>query len=205
MEIKNIAIDKLIPYEFNNKKHDVTQIDRIANSIKEFGFTQPIVIDKDNFVIIGHGRLEASKKLGLDKVPCVQMDKLNATQIKKLRILDNKLNESERDMDNLRLELGGGDLDNFNIGDIELSVEDLFGDMLDPDELGDSFTLPSGDKSQFEQITFTLTNEQMEKVREALEQAKAMPDMVQAEGMGNENKNANALFVIIMQWQAQTM
>jgi len=84
-------------------------------------------------------------------------------------------------------------------------VEDLFGDMLDPDELGDSFTLPSGDKSQFEQITFTLTNEQMEKVKEALEQAKAMPDMVQAEGMGNENKNANALFVIIMQWQAQTM
>lgn len=205
MEVKNIAIDKLIPYEFNNKKHDVTQIDRIANSIKEFGFTQPIVIDKDNFVIIGHGRLEASKKLGLDKVPCVQMDKLNATQIKKLRILDNKLNESERDMDNLRLELGGGDLDNFNIGDIELSVEDLFGDMLDPDELGDSFTLPSGDKSQFEQITFTLTTEQMEKVKEALEQAKAMPDMVQAEGMGNENKNANALFVIVMQWQAQTM
>lgn len=113
MEVKNIAVDKLIPYEFNNKKHDVTQIDRIANSIKEFGFTQPIVIDKDNFVIIGHGRLEASKKLGLDKVPCVQMDKLNATQIKKLRILDNKLNESERDMDNLRLELGGGGLRQF--------------------------------------------------------------------------------------------
>lgn len=124
MQVENVAIEKIIPYAFNNKKHDSTQVDRIANSIKEFGFTQPLVIDKDNSLIIGHGRLEASKKLGLKEVPCVMLDKLTENQVKKLRILDNKLNESDWDLDNLKLDLE--DLWDLNIGDLELGIEDLF-------------------------------------------------------------------------------
>lgn len=124
MQVENVAIEKIIPYAFNNKKHDSTQVDRIANSIKEFGFTQPLVIDKDNSLIIGHGRLEASKKLGLKEVPCVMLDKLTENQVKKLRILDNKLNESDWDLDNLKLDLE--DLGDLNIGDLELGIEDLF-------------------------------------------------------------------------------
>jgi len=127
MKIEQVAIEKLIPYEFNNKIHDLTQINRIANSIKEFWFTQPIVIDKDNIVIIGHWRLEAAKKLDLKEVPVVKMEDLSEAQVKKLRILDNKLNESERDTDNLKLEIW--DLEDFNIWDIELSVEELFPDL----------------------------------------------------------------------------
>ena len=132
MEIIQIQTQKLIPYEFNNKEHDETQINRIANSIKEFWFTQPIVIDKDNVVIIWHWRLEASKKLWLEEVPCVKMENLTEKQIKKLRILDNKLNESERDIDNLKLELD--DIWDLNIWDIELSIDDLFWDLLKDDE-----------------------------------------------------------------------
>lgn len=114
MNIEQIKIETLIPYEFNNKIHWEEQIDRIANSISEFWFTQPLVVDKDNIVIIWHWRLLASQKLGMKKVPCIRMEWLNKTQIKKLRILDNKLNESEWDLWNLKLELD-------EIDDIELN------------------------------------------------------------------------------------
>lgn len=124
MEVKNIAIGKLIPYEFNNKEHDETQINRIANSIKEFWFTQPIVVDKDNIVIIWHWRLEAAKKLWMEEVPCVSMEKLTPTQVKKLRILDNKLNESEWNLANLKMELD--DLWDLNIWELDMSISDLF-------------------------------------------------------------------------------
>ena len=88
MEIITLKVESLIPYEFNNKIHDEEQVNRIANSIKEFWFTQPLVIDWSNVVIIGHGRLEAAKKLWLKEVPCVKMDNLSETQVKKLRILE---------------------------------------------------------------------------------------------------------------------
>ena len=136
MEIHNIKISQLIPYELNNKIHDKTQIQRIANSIKEFWFTQPIVIDKNNVVIIGHWRLESAKKLWLEKVPCVILDELSDKQIQKLRILDNKLNESEYDLANLKMELDS--LWEFNFWDLELSIHDLFPEFdvpeFDPDE-----------------------------------------------------------------------
>lgn len=136
MEIIERNSNDLIPYEFNNKIHDEIQINRIANSIKEFWFTQPIVIDKNNIVIIGHGRLEAAKKLWLEKVPCVIIDNLTETQIKKLRILDNKLNESEYDLANLKLELDS--LENLNFWDLEFTKGELFPEMeqieFDPEE-----------------------------------------------------------------------
>lgn len=124
MEIIEVKVNDLIPYEFNNKEHDEEQINRIANSIKEFWFTQPIVIDKDNTVIIWHWRLLASKKLWLETVPVVKLENLTPTQVKKLRIIDNKLNESEWNMENLKIELD--DLENLNIWDLEIEIEDLF-------------------------------------------------------------------------------
>lgn len=124
MEIIEKDINSLIPYEFNNKIHDETQVNRIANSIKEFWFLQPLVIDKNNIVIVGHGRLEGAKKLWLEKVPCLQVENLTEEQIKKYRILDNKLNESDYDLANLKLELDW--LPDLNFGDLELNVEDMF-------------------------------------------------------------------------------
>ena len=123
MNIKNIKISQLIPYELNNKIHDETQIIRIANSIKEFWFTQPLVIDKSNVVVIWHWRLEAAIRLWLDEVPCIIKDDLSDDQIKKLRYWDNKLNESEWNIENLKLDLA--DLDNMNLWDLEFSVEEI--------------------------------------------------------------------------------
>ena len=123
MEIKNIEISKLIPYELNNKIHDETQIIRIANSIKEFWFTQPLVIDKSNVVVIWHWRLEAAQRLWLKEVPCIVKDDLSDIQIKKLRYWDNKLNESEWNIENLKLDLS--DLNDMNLWDLDFSVEEI--------------------------------------------------------------------------------
>lgn len=124
MKIIEKTLNSLIPYEWNNKIHDETQINRIANSIKEFWFTQPVVIDKNNIIIVWHGRVEGAKRLWLKTIPCIKAENLTDEQIKKYRILDNKLNESDRDIDNLKLELK--DLPDFNIWDIDISVPDLF-------------------------------------------------------------------------------
>lgn len=107
MKTEKIAINKIIPYEFNNRNHNEQQVDRIANSIKEFGFNQPIVIDESNIILVGHGRHLAALKLGLKEVPVLIKKDLSETQKKAYRILDNKLqNDSTWSFDNLELELG---------------------------------------------------------------------------------------------------
>ena len=114
MDIKNIAVKDLIPYEKNTKKHDDVQINNVAESIKQYGFVQPIVIDKNNVVVIGHCRLLAAKKLKMADVPCVCVDDLTEEQVKALRIVDNKSNESPWDFDFLADELAEINLDAFN-------------------------------------------------------------------------------------------
>lgn len=127
MKIESVKIEKIIPYELNNKIHDETQVNRIANSIREFWFLQPLVIDKNNIIIVWHGRYEASQKLWLKEIPCVRAENLTDEQIKKFRILDNKLNESAWNMENLKVELQ--ELWNLDIWELELSVEELFPDL----------------------------------------------------------------------------
>lgn len=131
MDIVEIAVKDLRPYEKNAKKHDQTQIDNVAKSIEKYGFVQPIVVDKNNEVIIGHCRLEASKKLKLKKVPCVLADTLTEEQVKELRLLDNKLNESDWDFDLLGKELAELDLSDFDldwgiIKEPEVDIDDFF-------------------------------------------------------------------------------
>ena len=97
-------IKELKPYKKNAKKHPKTQVEQIANSIKEFGFTQPVLIDKDNNVVAGHGRVLGAKKAGLTEVPTLCLDDLTEEQIKAYRLADNKLNESDWDIELLQKE-----------------------------------------------------------------------------------------------------
>lgn len=90
-------IKDLKPYKKNAKKHPKEQVEHIANSIKEFGFTQPVLIDKNNCVVAGHGRILGAKKAGLKEVPTLCLDDLTEEQIKAYRLADNKLNESDWD------------------------------------------------------------------------------------------------------------
>ena len=114
MNIKNIAVKDLIPYEKNTKKHDDVQINNVAESIRQYGFVQPIVIDKNNVVVIGHCRLLAAKKLKMTDVPCVCVEDLTEEQVKAVRIVDNKSNESDWLNDVLELELPDVDLSAFD-------------------------------------------------------------------------------------------
>ncbi len=95
MKVNQIKIQDIKPYGNNAKKHSKKQIEQVANSIKRFGFVQPLVVDKNNELIIGHCRLEASKKLGLTEVPVLKVEDLSEEEVKALRLADNKLNESE--------------------------------------------------------------------------------------------------------------
>lgn len=114
MEIEWRDIKKLIPYAQNTKKHDAKQVANIANSIKRFGWRQPIVVDKNGVVVIGHGRLLAAKKLGHKKVPVTVAGDLSDEDLRELRIADNKTNESEWDAENLNLELPDLDFEGFD-------------------------------------------------------------------------------------------
>ena len=106
MQVINLPIDAVKPYKRNTKKHTPEQVEMIARSITEFGFRQPLVVDRDNVLIIGHGRLAAARLLGLSDVPCVRADDLTEEQVKALRIVDNKTNESAWLDDVLSFELG---------------------------------------------------------------------------------------------------
>ena len=105
-KVKRIDIDKIYPYTNNPKEHPEKQINKIASSIKNFGFTVPIIIDHQNEIIAGHGRYKAAQKLELDKIPCIVRDDLNAAQIKAFRITDNKIAKSNWDQELLMIELG---------------------------------------------------------------------------------------------------
>lgn len=121
MNIVQRKVSELVPYSKNAKKHDKTQIANVAESIKQYGFVQPIVIDKNNTVVIGHCRLLAAKQLKMNEVPCVCVDDLTEEQVKALRIVDNKSNESPWDFDFLADELAELDLSDF---EFDFGIED---------------------------------------------------------------------------------
>ena len=99
-----MRLSEIKPYKKNAKKHDETQIKNVMQSIKEFGVVQPIVVDRNNTIIIGHCRYEAMKRVGYDELQedWVKVVDLSEEEAEKLRLLDNKLNESEWDLDLLK-------------------------------------------------------------------------------------------------------
>ena len=105
MEIVHKKVSDLKKYSRNSKKHPPEQIKQLAASIKEFGFKNPILLDINDEIIAGHGRFEAAKTLKLKTVPCIIVSDLTPAQVKAYRIADNKLAESEWDMEFLNEEL----------------------------------------------------------------------------------------------------
>lgn len=133
MNIEYMNPDALTPYRGNAKMHPTDQVEHIANSIKMFGWTQPIVIDENNVVVIGHGRLMAAKQLHLDKVPVVRRDDLTEEQTKALRIVDNKVAKSKTDNEIIAEELSSIiDIDMEQFGfDLDLEMDFGFDDDID--------------------------------------------------------------------------
>ena len=118
MEIIYKNIDELIPYENNPRLNDEA-VEYVKNSIKEFGFKVPVVIDKDNVIIAGHTRIKASKELRIKDIPCIIADDLTEEQVKAFRLADNKVSEKSMwDYTKLDEELN-------NILDIDMSLFDF--------------------------------------------------------------------------------
>lgn len=166
-EIEWMPIGCIKPYEKNPRRNDGA-VEALANSITEFGFKNPIIVDKDLVIIAGHTRLKAAKLLGLKEVPVVVASDLSEAQTRAYRLADNKIRElAEWDDDLLQEELDYLD-DYFDVDDLGFDVG--FGDeCVDLDDaMGEDFMLPEGEKGETERIAFILTNQQAAIVREAL-------------------------------------
>ena len=171
MNIQEMEIAKIIPYINNPRKN--LNIDKVASSIKEFGFQQPIVIDEENIIIVGHTRFEAAKKLGLEKVP-VTIAKLSKNQAKAYRIADNRLNQ-DASWDTKLLNLEFNDLigDNYNLDHLGFTndeLDNLFlkdekssGEELNPDDF------PDEEISDVKMVQLFFNKENDEKFRQAIE------------------------------------
>ena len=186
MQIEYIKLEQIKPYERNPRKND-DAVKYVKQSIKEFGFKVPIVLDKDNVIVAGHTRYNASKELGLKEVPCIHADDLSEEQIKAFRLADNKVSEfAEWDFNMLNDEL-------FDISNLEM--ED-FGFESIHDEFGTDFELPSGERDTLYTMTFTLSQEQKSLIDFAMEK---VSDAV-VETFGNTNKSGNELYEVVRQW-----
>ena len=196
MEVIQVDINEVRPYGNNAKQHPQEQVLKIADSISEFGFNQPIVCDNKNVVIVGHGRLEAAKKLGMKTVPVLYAN-IDDDKARAYRLADNKLNESPWDMELVIAELK----------EISLPMVQLTGfsaELVDLDGGDEGFELPT-DGDGMEQITFTVTSMQAQHLKEVLNLVKATPEFAAMVETGqNTNSNGNAIATLARLWEQKT-
>jgi ParB-like chromosome segregation protein Spo0J len=167
-KIETRSVADLIPYAANSRTHSDAQVAQIAASIKEFGWTNPILIDGDNTIIAGHGRLLAARKLGLEEVPAIILDHLTKAQQRALVIADNQLAlNAGWDMNMLKAEIEDLNLENFNLE--LLGFDDKFLDSLNADAFEETRIAEEQSVEAVFEIAVTCANEdEQEKVYQIL-------------------------------------
>lgn len=191
MNIQQLPLSDLHPYARNPRKNDGA-VQAVAESIRQFGFKNPIIVDKNNVVVCGHTRLLAAKELGMEKVPCIVADDLSEEQIKAFRLVDNKTGElAEWDVELLPLELA----------DISADLSVYGFDIINDEGFDSAFTLDNGGKKPFQQISLTLHNKQAELLLAAIASVYEKGEV--SETFGNENKNGNGIYEVVRQWAEQ--
>jgi hypothetical protein len=155
---------------------------------------RPIDVNDDMVVLGGNMRLRDCKEAGLKEVPIIKASELTPEQEKEFIIKDN-VGFGEWDWDDLA--------NNWDAEEVTEWGLDIIGFDLNSEELGTDFKLPDGDKAPFQQMTFTLADEQAIQIQNAISDIKLTDEYKYAETMGNENSNGNALYLIIMQWAEQ--
>lgn len=137
MQIIEMNLEELKPYENNPRVND-RAVEVVAESIKEFGFKNPIIVDKNNVIVAGHTRFRASKRLGIERVPVIIADDLTDAQIKAFRIMDNKSSEfAEWDYEMLLKEVEELKLDNYDVdltGFSEFELSELLDEEIEEEE-----------------------------------------------------------------------
>jgi ParB-like chromosome segregation protein Spo0J len=162
-KIEHVKIESLIPYVNNSRTHSDAQVAQIAASIKEFGFTNPILIDGEGGIIAGHGRLMAARKLNLSEVPCIRLEHLTKTQARALVIADNKLAlNAGWDNDLLKTEfLSLGEL-NYNLELTGFDLQEIASILDDQDDIEEPEGV--GYKEVFNIIVECSSEEEQEKI-----------------------------------------
>lgn len=193
-QLELMETDTLIPYARNSHSHSEEQVTQLAASIHEFGFCAPILIDGDNQIIAGHGRVMAAKKLKLETVPCRRLEHLSDAQKRAYVIADNRLAENATwDEELLANELSDLFADEFEVDLLGFNPSELEKQMgFHVDEIEPPH-LASGDREPFRQMTFSLHDEQYETIQEAMEKAKSDGG---GESELNPNSNGNLLACI---------
>lgn len=189
MRIEWWDIDRVIPYE-NNPRNNDDAVEKVANSLREFGWKQSLVVDPDGVLIVGHTRLKAAKSLGMDKVPVLVASDLTPAQSQAYRLADNKTAElATWDIEALSVELDGLSVD-FDMAEFG------FDDGISIDGFGEDFELPDGDEPNFKKITAYFSQEQYEQVTSAIEKVKR-------QGIASDggNVSGNAIYEIVRQWE----
>lgn len=189
-------INKIKPNPNNPRLIKDDKFKRLVQSIKDFPEMleiRPIVVNADMIVLGGNMRLKACKEAGLKEVPIIIADNLTEEQQREFIIKDN-VSGGEWDWDILANEWNSVELEEWGL-DSWQNIDDI--------ETSDSFSLPDGDKAPFQQMTFTLADEQAEQIKNAIAYIKATEEYKYCETMGNENSNGNALYLIVMQWAEQ--
>ena len=191
-----MLINEIKPNPNNPRIIKDNKFKQLVKSIQDFPQMlelRPIVIDENNMVLGGNMRLKACIEAGLTDVPVIHANNLSEAQKKEFIIKDN-------------VQFGSHDWSELaNNWDVDLIQEwglDIIG-FDNVEDLGEGFSLPDGDKSPFQQMTFTLADEQATQLKNAIEEIKRTEEYKYAETMGNENSNGNALYLIIMQWAEQ--
>lgn len=191
MKTVDYKITELLEAEYNPRQLTEKQYDDLTASIKKFGFVDPIIVnkhpDRDNVVVGGHQRLKVAKLLNYKKVPCVEV-KLTEEEERELNVRLNK-NHGEWDWDALANNFDNGELIDWGFTEDDLQFFD--------NDYSEDFSLPDGDKEPFQQMTFTLSDEQAEIVRDTIKKAK-QSDFGDT---GNENSNGNALWWICQSYE----
>ncbi len=196
-----VSINQIKPNPKNPRTIRDEKFEKLKQSIQDFPDMlnkRPLVCftDKDGKYVVlgGNMRLKASKEVGLKELPIILADEWTEEQKQEFLIKDN-VGFGEWNWDELQADWDTDQLNEWGL--------DVPGFDLDADELGTDFTLPDGDKAPFQQMTFTLADEQAEQIKNAISDIKETEDYKYAETMGNENTNGNALYLIIMQWAEQ--
>jgi len=198
--VKTFKINQLKINSSNPRIIKDEKFNRLCKSIQDFPemmALRPIIYDENNIILGGNMRFKALQHLKMndvssDWVKCVT--ELSEEQKKEFIIKDNN-SFGEYDFDMLANEWDDLPLQEWGV--------ELFKDNINPNDFGDSFSLPEGDKAPFQQMTFTLADKQAEQVQNAIANIKQTEEYKYTETMGNENSNGNALYLIIMQWAEQ--
>ena len=194
MNITKAKIKDIKPNPSNPRVIRDDKFQKLVKSILEFPQMleiRPIVVNDDMIVLGGNMRLRACTEAGLKEVPIIKASDLTPEQQAEFIIKDN-VGFGEWNWEMLANEWDTEQLEQWGV--------DVPGFDLDADKLGEDFTLPDGEKAPFQQMTFTLADEQAEQIKNAIADIKQTEEYKYAETMGNENSNGNALYLIVMQW-----